>query len=255
MRVFAISDLHTDFKENWEYLKEITVPDYSDDLLIVAGDIADKLDVMEKTLRHLKRFFRYVSYTPGNHELWVRGEEKDSAEKLQKILSLCREIGVQTEPAKYNGVWIVPLLSWYETKDIKSFIEQDEYLPFWTDFHLCKWNEKIECVGRHLTEMNESKIEKINGKVISFSHFLPLEELLPDLSKIKFKGLGKVSICPYLLEQIKTVNSTTHIFGHTHINCDVVIDNIRYIQNALKYPRERKANRSDFKLIYDNEIL
>lgn len=130
MRVFAISDLHTDFQENWEYLKKITIPEYSNDLLIVAGDIADKIEVIEKTLRHLKRFFKHVSYTPGNHELWVRGEEKDSVDKLQKILSLCREIGVQTNPAKYNGIWIVPLLSWYETKDIKSFVEQDNICRF-----------------------------------------------------------------------------------------------------------------------------
>lgn len=102
--------------------------------------------------------------------------------------------------------------------------------------------------------MNKLKIENIKGEVISFSHFLPLNELLPDLSKIKFKGLGKVSVCPDLIEQIKKIGSKTHIFGHTHLNCDVVIDNVRYIQNALEYPRERKATCSNFKLVLNKEF-
>jgi Icc-related predicted phosphoesterase len=250
MRVFAVSDLHTDFKENWEYLRKISSrQQYRDDLLIVAGDIADNLEIIEKTLSHLKRHFKYVSYIPGNHELWVRGKEKKSIDKLKEILDLCEEIGVQTNPAHYNGVWIVPLFSWYETKHLESFIKDDEYLPMWADFHLCRWDESIDCLGRHFAEMNKSKIENIEGEVISFSHFLPLKKLLPDLSRIKFKGLGKVSVCPGLSDQIKKINSKIHIFGHTHLNCDVVIDDVRYIQNALRYPRERKDGYFDFKLI------
>lgn len=38
----------------------------------------------------------------------------------------------------------------------------------------------------------------------------------------------------------QSINSRLHVFGHTHINWDKTIDGVRYVQTALKYPRERQ---------------
>ena len=49
----------------------------------------------------LKPFFWQVFFIPGNHELWVKGPPErhggaeDSVEKLDRVLSLCRSIGIQ----------------------------------------------------------------------------------------------------------------------------------------------------------------
>ena len=39
------------------------------------------------------------------------------------------------------------------------------------------------------------------------------------------------------------------LFGHCHINADCVIEGIRYVQNALKYPRERQGEYLELKKI------
>src|SRR5258708_1917621 len=116
MRIFAISDLHTDFKENRLLVEGISDTAYLDDVLIVAGDIGHRLDTIRNTLSTLRSKFSRVFFTPGNHELWTRGENQNSIEKLNEVLALCDSLGIQTKPAKAGPVWIVPLLSWYESE-------------------------------------------------------------------------------------------------------------------------------------------
>jgi hypothetical protein len=85
--------------------------------------------------------------------------------------------------------------------------------------------------------------------VITFSHFIPRAELLPPKEYMRISWLPAVSICAALDVQIRKVNSTVHICGHTHTTFDRVIDNVRYIQNAVRYPKERRAESIPIKLI------
>jgi len=48
MRLFATSDLHTDYKDNFRWLAGISDRDYRDDALIVAGDISDRLPIIRQ---------------------------------------------------------------------------------------------------------------------------------------------------------------------------------------------------------------
>jgi predicted MPP superfamily phosphohydrolase len=78
MRIFAISDLHADFRENRRLLERIPAGEHRGDALIVAGDIADNLSIVTDVLGELRQRFAEVFFVPGNHELWVRGEARDS---------------------------------------------------------------------------------------------------------------------------------------------------------------------------------
>jgi 3',5'-cyclic AMP phosphodiesterase CpdA len=80
MRIFAVSDLHTDFAENRRRLQLISSTSYLRDALVVAGDIADDMRIIDWTLRELRSRFGQVFYAPVNHELWVRDGEYDSVE-------------------------------------------------------------------------------------------------------------------------------------------------------------------------------
>ena len=40
MRVFALSDIHTDFPDNTRWIRALSSSDYTEDVLILAGDIA-----------------------------------------------------------------------------------------------------------------------------------------------------------------------------------------------------------------------
>lgn len=239
MRILAISDLHTDFGENKRLLEEVPVGEYQQDILIAAGDISDNLDTLQSTLDILRSRFRQVFYVPGNHELWVRRGASTSVEKFYRVLEVCRALAVHTSPQWIDGWWIVPLFSWYDPQFDEDGSADAESLLGWADFHLCKWPREIGPVCTFFLKMNEPHLRLYGGPVISFSHFLPRRELLPPTERLRFKGLPKVAGCTGIDEQIRRLHSRIHIFGHSHISCDRVIDGVRYIQNPLRYPRER----------------
>ena len=64
MRIFAVSDLHTDFAENRRRLRQISSTSYLQDVLVVAGDIADDLRIIDWTLRKLRSQFGHSVLCP-----------------------------------------------------------------------------------------------------------------------------------------------------------------------------------------------
>ncbi len=250
MRIFAVSDLHTDFKANRLLLGELLHPAHSRDTLLVAGDIADRLEVIEDTLALLKSRFAKVFYVPGNHELWVRFDACDSVEKLKRVIELCDRLGVYTRPSKADGVWVVPLYSWYEPQFDADGGDDEKELEGWADFYFCKWPPEVNSVSDYFRGMNAGRLRSYAGEVVTLSHFLPRRDLLPGAGALRFKSLPKVAGSSWLDTQLRAVNSSVHVFGHSHINCDRVIDGVRYVQNALRYPGERGASAPSLKMIW-----
>jgi Icc-related predicted phosphoesterase len=255
MRILAVSDLHTDFHENKMLLEQLPDVTAQGDVLIVAGDISDRLDTLKSTLALLRTKFMKVFYVPGNHELWVRKGDHTSIEKFFTVLALCETLDIQTSPEKVAAVWVVPLFSWYEPQFDAENSGDADALGGWADFYLCKWPAGMEPVCDFFLKMNEPRLRSYDGPVISFSHFLPRRDLLPSVERLKFKGLPRVAGCAALDEQIRSLNSCVHVFGHSHIGCDRVIDGVRYIQNPLRYPRERTSADFPIKVICDDDGL
>ncbi|HEX6718677.1 MAG TPA: metallophosphoesterase, partial [Pyrinomonadaceae bacterium] len=168
MRVFATSDLHTDYKENFRWLQELSDTVYRNDALIVAGDISDRLHIIRDTLLLLRSKFRHVLFTPGNHELWVRKLEFDSIEKLRLVLQLCDEIDVTTKPLRLDNFWIVPLFSWYDgVFDTAMKNERTAARQAWADFHYCKWPEHAKPLADYFLRMNEPHLKTYDAPVIT----------------------------------------------------------------------------------------
>lgn len=255
MRILAISDLHTDFRENMLLVEQLSDVTYQRDILIAAGDISDRLDTLKSTLALLRAKFMKIFYVPGNHELWVRKERQTSVEKFFSVLALCETLDIQTSPAKVDAVWIVPLFSWYEPQFDADNSGDNDSLGGWADFYLCKWPTDIGQVCDFFLNMNEPRLLSYDGPVISFSHFLPRRDLLPAVERLRFKGLPKVAGCAALDQQIRSLKSGVHVFGHSHISCDRVIDGVRYIQNPLRYPRERTTAALPMKIIAASDHL
>jgi len=242
MRLFATSDLHTDYKENFRWLQELSDTEYRDDVLIVAGDVSDRMEVIRETLLLLRSKFRKLLFTPGNHELWVRNSRVNSLEKFQLILNLCDELGIATKPLRLENFWVVPLFSWYD-----GIFEPE--MKAWADFHFCKWPEDIAPLSDYFLGLNESHLKPYDAPVITFSHFLPRSELLPPKEYLRISWLGNVSVCAALDSQIRQLNSTVHVCGHTHTTFDRMIGGVRYVQNAVRYPKERRTPSFPIKLI------
>jgi Icc-related predicted phosphoesterase len=237
MRIFAVSDLHTDFAENRRRLQLVSSTSYLRDVLVVAGDIADDMRIIDWTLRELRSRFGQVFYAPGNHELWVRDGEYDSVEKFRRVLRLCDEIGIYTRPGRAGKNWIVLLYSWYESNYDQLGEADASSLEGWADFYFCKWPVEMGSVSEYFLNINESRIKEYDGSVITLSHFLPRRELLPAVERLTFKGLPLVAGSLTLDRQIRALNAMIHVFGHSHIDFDQMIEGVRYIHHAFDYPR------------------
>jgi len=81
MKVFTVSDLHTDYAANMEWVKGLSSSLYQPDTLIVAGDVADTLHTFTITMSILKEKFQHVFFVPGNHDLWCKSSEDSHVRK------------------------------------------------------------------------------------------------------------------------------------------------------------------------------
>ena len=66
--VYGISDLHADATQNMNVL--LAMPPQPNAALVIAGDAATDLAVLERVITTLVGKFRHVCYVAGNHELW-----------------------------------------------------------------------------------------------------------------------------------------------------------------------------------------
>lgn len=129
LRVFVLSDLHTDYSENMTWVECLSTVKHKRDVLLVAGDVAETYNNFVLTMSLLKERFEHVFYVPGNHDLWCRrGSEISfgSLEKLEKLLDACKRLGVKTDPVVIGSLGIIPLFSWYH----ESFDREDDITSF-----------------------------------------------------------------------------------------------------------------------------
>jgi|SRR5579872_1329172 len=240
MRVFALSDIHVDYEVNAKWVTELSVSDYRDDVLILAGDVTDLLRLLDWCLCILATRFRKVLYVPGNHELWVARERfsKTSLQKFQDVVAVAESAGICIQPFCEGGVSIFPLFGWYDY----SFGEPSEELKsMWMDYHACRWPADLDIprVAAHFAALNERPEVVVDGTVITFSHFLPRADLMPRFMPGARRLLDPVLGSSRLDVQLRALHPSIHVYGHSHINRKVQIDGVCYINNAFGYPRER----------------
>ena len=262
-RIFALSDVHVDSALNLAWMNTLSESDFQRDVLILAGDVSDRMDRLESTLAGLRARFADVFFVPGNHELWVRraGTPRGSLGKFDQVIALCDRLDVRTRPGRVGtgkGVWIVPLFSWYlkpEEGPDSLFTPkagEDETLSMWSDGHFVTWPETARPAAEYFLDANERSISRdYDAPVISFSHFLPRRELIfggpaprrwggsPGDPHPAF-NFSRVAGCRGLDAQIRRLGSTVHVYGHQHRNRFREIEGVTYISHCLGYPRERE---------------
>lgn len=250
-RVFAISDLHLDYAVNAQWLHDLSLSDYQHDILILAGDISDSPRLLDMCFQELVRRFHRVLFVPGNHDIWVLRFDKEcnSLEKWQRTRQMAGQHGVLLEPWSEGGLTIVPLLSWYDF----SFGQPDEQLQqVWMDFHACKWPDGFDQqrITEYFLAHNEAHLDLRNQTVISFSHFMPridiMPEQVPKLRRFIYPVLGSSA----LEKQIRRLQPQIHVYGHSHLNRHLQIDKITYINNAFAYPSETRIAAKKLVCIY-----
>lgn len=102
-RLLAVSDLHVGIADNKPVADRLR-PTSDADWLIVAGDVAEQAEEVERALETLAGRFAHVVWTPGNHELWTLDKDPvrlRGQERYEHLVRVCRELGVTTPEDPY----------------------------------------------------------------------------------------------------------------------------------------------------------
>lgn len=278
VRLFLVSDLHVNTKENWLWLEQLSTTEFKEDALIVAGDVCEDLETVEAALKLLCSKFAKVWFTPGNHDLWLTPEDrragcKDSMAKLEEILEICKELGVATTPGRFGeedgsgrGVWVWPILSFHHQSfdtepDVQGW-EIKAAADVMLDYRECAWPKPLSMFNDSVAAAVDATNDDLNAPpaevveavsrrdpesepLVTFSHFLPRQELLPEKRFLFVPELPKASGSSYLGKRVASLKPAVHCFGHTHFAWDMSVADeadghaVRYIQAALSNPSER----------------
>ncbi|MFZ5985745.1 MAG: metallophosphoesterase [Bacillota bacterium] len=238
MRVFAVSDVHIDYEENYRWLSNLSYADYKDDALILAGDVSGSMRLLEKAFTDLRQKFKEVAFVPGNHDLWVSHKEGISSfEKFSQIVDVSNSFGIRTEPFYFGNVTIVPLFGWYDY----SFGEPyKEIQDAWADYFACKWPVDYDDnkITQYFLGKNNISYTMENENIISFSHFVPRIDIMPFYIPPSRRKLYPMLGSWKLDSQIRELGSKIHVYGHSHVNVRTIKDGILYLNNAFGYPYE-----------------
>lgn len=288
MRIFAVSDIHVDYEENAQWVASLSFEEYTEDVLILAGDVSDSIARLSACFQQLTRKFRHVFFVPGNHDLWVAKQGPEcSLKKFDQVMSLAEACGVLTHHARVGSYIIAPLFSWYDY----SFGEPNDYIKMaWMDFKRCRWPSALahpRDISEYFLDLNRSGSLRLSAsvkggglgtcsiaggeegsevgemaeevarvereKIISFSHFLPRIDLMPDYIPAKFQELYPVLGSVAIDKVLRQLQPIIHVYGHSHLNRDIKIDGVRYINNAFGYPGEERISRKCLVNILDGE--
>jgi predicted phosphodiesterase len=253
MRVFTVSDLHVDYGENLAWLEGLSQRDYTDDLLIVAGDVSDSVALLRRALTQLKSCFAHVLFVPGNHDLWVAdGEDGTSLDKFARVCEVVRDAGVGMSPLRIGALAIVPLLGWY---DYSFGTPSARLRRSWVDFKRCRWptGGDLSAVCGHFAAINELAVAGTAGPCVSFSHFLPRLDVMPQWISAKGRLVYPVLGSSRLEAQVRRLGSLLHIYGHSHVNGAVRIEGTWYVNNAFGYPDETAIAAKRLKYVCDTQ--
>jgi Icc-related predicted phosphoesterase len=253
LKIYTISDIHIDYKENRTWMHRLSKKDFQEDTLILAGDISGKTNLLVEAFEILRERFQKVLYIPGNHDLWVQDkDDQNSLDFFQFIKKIAGNYDICMEPAHFGPVSIVPLFGWY---DYSFGQPSNALLNAWADYVACRWPDDFHAteITDYFTSINEDFLHIKNEFVISFSHFMPRIDLMPGYIPTDKKMLYPVFGSNRIEKQIRKLEPDIHIYGHSHFNREVTKEGIKYINNAFGYPHETRITAKKLICVYASE--
>lgn len=247
--LWAVSDLHAAVKANAACIDSLRPVDPGD-WLIVAGDVAEKFDLIVQVMRKLAHRFSKVIWVPGNHELFSRASDSlKGRQKYAALVQAMREIGVVTPEDPYpvfGGVTIAPLFTLYdysfrspgmtveeavaEARD-KNIMMTDEFAiaPF-VDIRAWCW-ERLAYTTKRLS--------RIQGPTVLVNHWPLVQE--PTLS-MHWSEVALWCGTRHTRSWPQRFSAQAVVYGHLHLPGEMVIDGVKHVEVSLGYPREWEQN-------------
>ncbi|MDN5751159.1 MAG: metallophosphoesterase [Pseudonocardia sp.] len=258
-RLLAVSDLHVRHPDNRAIAEDLR-PTSDGDWLIVAGDVAEQVDDVVRTLAVLRRRFARVIWVPGNHELWTRTKDPvplRGVARYDRLVAECRALGVDT-PEDEFPVWtgaggpvvVAPLFLLYDY----SFLPEGTTNP--AAGLAAAYAAGVVCTDEHLlfpdphpdrTAWCAARVAESRRRLDALDPALPtvLVNHWP-LTRFPTRVLRYPE---FALWCGTTASADWHVryravavvYGHLHIPRVTTEDGVRFVEASLGYPREWRA--------------
>lgn len=259
MHLWAISDLHVGYEENRRAVQEL--PAYPDDWLIIAGDTGETPTHLDFVLRTLRPRFSQLVWTPGNHDLWTPQTwtpEQRGVAHYERLVALCRKYGVLTPEDPYAR-WpgdgptraIVPAFTLFDYSFRPASVPRENAIAWAAESGVRSNDEDLlapdpyECCDDWCAarvEATETRLSALptDVRLIVADHF-PLRRELAVLPRIpRFSiwcGTTKTE------EWHRRFNVEAVVYGHLHMRSSRVIDDVRFEEVSLGYPKQWNQSR------------
>jgi 3',5'-cyclic AMP phosphodiesterase CpdA len=254
--LFATSDLHVAYPDNRRLVERLG-GGHAEDWLLVAGDVAERVEDVEWALGELRSRFGTVVWAPGNHELWTtpRGDPHGlrGEARYQRLVEVCRRLGVFTPEDPYptwdgpgGPLVVVPLFLLYDYSFRPAGSTAEQALAR-------AWNAGVVCTDEFVLHPDPypSRDAWCRARVAA---------TLPRLAEIP-AGQRTVLVSHWPLHPGPTAvlrlpefsiwcgtmltadwhvrfRAALAVYGHLHIPRTTRYDGVRFEEVSLGYPRE-----------------
>lgn len=259
MKLWAVSDLHVRHPDNRAIAEDLR-PESADDWLIVAGDVAEQVDDVVRTLALLRSRWARVIWVPGNHELWTRTKDPvplRGVARYERLVAECRALGVDT-PEDEFPVWtgpggpvvVAPLFLLFDYSFLPDGATTSE------EGLAIAYESGVVCTDEHLLHPDPypdrgawcaARVAESRRRLDALDPALPTV-LVNHWPMTRFPT--RVLRYPeFALWCGTTATADWHVryralavvYGHLHIPRVTVEDGVRFVEVSLGYPREWKA--------------
>ncbi len=243
--LWAVADLHAAVKANGPKIDEL-YPHQPGDWLIVAGDVAERVELTLQVLGRLAHRYEQVIWVPGNHELFSRSQDRyRGRQRYDALVEGCRDLGILTpeDPyAVFAGVTIVPLFTLYDYSfrpagstveqalakaEFHNIVMMDEIAiaPF-EDVRAWCWDRLAYSIKR---------LSRIDGPTVLINHWPLIQE--PTLA-LQYPDIALWCGTRHTRQWAARYHAVKVIYGHLHIPASHIVDGVEHVEVSLGYPRE-----------------
>ena len=256
MKLYALGDLHLGHRANREALAGWRAR--PDDWLILAGDVAESMPLIELGLRAAVERFARVFWVPGNHELWSHGGAGPrGVAKYEAVVEACRRIGVVTPEDPYV-VWpetprcvIAPLFLLYDYTFGPDSVGPEEAAAWAAEAGIRCADEHFLapdpypsraawCRARIRETMPRLAEAAARHPLVLVNHYPLRRDLvrLPRIPRFRVWCGTRRTESWHVRYRAKVV-----VAGHLHVRTTDWIDGVRFEEVSLGYPRHWRRDR------------
>lgn len=253
MKFDIVSDLHI---ENWQDYPYDWLENKINDNVIIAGDIADDIDLTIQELKKACCVYTNVLYVDGNHESTNNYDNLEYANERinNEMIGLSNFYNLSNRDFfTDNGTTvIIGRCGWWDFKMCEPYVSCDECIHNF-DMSWCIQNLTKEQVVYNIVEKANKDYEYLRDKVDKYTkqyydicvvtHTVPIKELMSDDYPMDRRFAGHYGNSK-IGEIVMNDNVKTCIFGHNHDAKQLVKKfNKTFINNA-------RGRKNDFNRIH-----